>query len=171
LTKLNGKTISDPKMACWWLYWIEHVVGDLHQPLHCVSNYEFNSTGDAGGNKFKIESPDGDRPTNLHSFWDGGIGRAIGEEREKGKDPNVEKVSARWLADRTLAPSSDLVKDLNPMNWIRAGARLADRAVYGNLKPGGRPDMQYMFQQTDLCRKQAVLAGLRLAAVLNKALS
>ncbi len=170
LTKLNGKTISDPKMACWWLYWIEHVVGDLHQPLHCVSNYQFNATGDAGGNRFKITSPDGDKPTNLHSFWDGGIGRAIGEEREKGKDPNVEKVSARWLADRNLVPASDAVKDLNPMSWIRVGARLADRAVYGNLKPGDRPDMQYLFQQTDLCRKQAVLAGLRMAAILNKAL-
>ena len=99
LSKLNGKGLSDAKMACWWVYWIEHVVGDLHQPLHCVSSYEFNPNGDAGGNKFTITSPDGDKPTNLHSFWDGGIGRAIGEEREKGKDPNVEKVSARWTTD------------------------------------------------------------------------
>ncbi len=171
LSKLNGKGLSDAKMACWWVYWIEHVVGDLHQPLHCVSSYEYNPTGDAGGNKFTITSPDGDKPTNLHSFWDGGIGRAIGEEREKGKDPNVEKVSARWLADRTLAPAADLAKDLDPKSWIRTGARMADRVVYGNLKPKDRPDMQYLFQQTTVCKKLAVLAGTRLAAILNRALS
>ena len=171
LSKLNGKGLSDPKMACWWVYWIEHVVGDLHQPLHCVSSYEFNATGDAGGNRFKITSPDGDKPTNLHSFWDGGIGRAIGEEREKGKDPNVEKVSSRWASDSSLTPASDAVKDLDPMNWIKAGARMADRVVYGNLKPTDRPDMQYLFQHTATCRKQAVLAGARLAAILNKALA
>jgi hypothetical protein len=170
LTKANKAGLSDPKLACWWVYWIEHVVGDLHQPLHCVSSYEYNSNGDAGGNKFKITSPDGDRPTNLHSFWDGGIGRAIGEEREKGKAPNVEKVTDRWTTDSTLAPTSDAVKDLDPMSWIKAGARLADRMVYGNLKAGDRPDMQYLFQSSDLCRKQAVLAGTRLAAILNKAL-
>ena len=171
LSKLNGKGLADAKMACWWVYWIEHVVGDLHQPLHCVSSYEYSATGDAGGNKFKLTSPDGDRPTNLHSFWDGGIGRAIGEDREKGKDPNVEKVSARWTADGSLNPPADAVKDLDPMSWIRAGARLADRMVYGSMKSGDKPDMQYMYQQSGTCRKQAVLAGYRLAAILNKALS
>ena len=171
LTKLNKGGLSDSKMACWWVYWINHVTGDLHQPLHCVSSYEYERNGDAGGNKFKITSPDGDRPTNLHSFWDGGIGRAIGEDREKGKNPNVEKVSERWTADSSLLPTPDSVKDLDPMSWIKAGARMADRVVYGNLKIGDRPDMQYLFQQSQTCRKQAVLAGLRLAAILNKALS
>src|SRR5437870_139746 len=27
------------KMQAWWLCWIEHVTGDLHQPLHCASSY------------------------------------------------------------------------------------------------------------------------------------
>ncbi len=170
LTKLNSQGLSDPKMACWWTYWINHVVGDLHQPLHCVSSHENDADGDAGGNKFKITSPDGEKPTNLHSFWDGGIGRAIGEEREKGKNPNVEKVTDRWSTDSALIPAPELVKDLEPMSWIKSGARLADRIVYGNLKAGDRPDMQYLFESSTLCRKQAVLAGFRLAAILNKAL-
>jgi hypothetical protein len=170
LTKMNKDGLSDPKMACWWVYWIEHIVGDLHQPLHCVSSYEYDATGDAGGNKFKLTSPDGEKPTNLHSYWDGGIGRAIGEEREKGKSPNVEEVTKRWSTDPALIPSADAVKDLDSMNWIKAGARLADRAVYGKLKSGDRPDMQYLFESSATCRKQAVLAGFRLAAILNKAL-
>jgi len=170
LTKLNKGGLSDPKMACWWLYWIEHVTGDLHQPLHCVSSHEHEAEGDAGGNKFKVKYFDSEKIGNLHGQWDGGIGRAIGEEREKGKSANIEDVSARWTSDKSLQPSADLTKDLDPMSWIKAGAKLADRYVYGNLKQGDRPDMNYQFVQSDLCRKQAVLAGYRLAAILNKAL-
>lgn len=170
LTKMNGSGLTDPKMACWWVYWIEHIVGDLHQPLHCVSSHENDADGDAGGNKFKITAPDGEKPTNLHSFWDGGIGRAIGEEREKGKDPNVEKVSERWSNDPALIPTAEMVKDLDSMNWIVAGSRMADRLVYGKMKSGDKPNMQYLFESSALCRRQAVLAGFRLAAILNKAL-
>lgn len=171
LSKLNKDGLSDTKMACWWLYWIEHVTGDLHQPLHCVSSFEYNEKGDAGGNRFKIKRLEAETMTNLHSSWDGGIGRAIGEEREKGKSGNIEQVSDRWTSDKPIQPSADQAKDLDPMNWIKAGAKLADRYVYGNLKQGDRPDMNYLFVQSDLCRKQAVLGGYRLAAILNKALS
>lgn len=171
LTKMNKGGLSDPKMACWWVYWIEHITGDLHQPLHCVSSYEYDSVkGDAGGNGFKVKRLESESTTTLHSFWDGGIGRAIGEEREKGKSANVEEVTQRWTMANSLGPMPDQVKDLDSMNWIKAGAKLADRFVYGNLKQGDRPDMQYLFQQSELCRKQAVLAGYRLAAILNKAL-
>ena len=171
LTKVNGAGLSDPKVACWWVYWIEHVVGDLHQPLHCESSFVYDATGDAGGNRFRLASPDGDRPTNLHSLWDGGISRAITEEKEKGKDGSFEKVTERWTSDSGLVPTPEAVKDLDPMSWIKAGAKLADLVVYGKLKPNDKPNMQYLSQQTDLSRKQAVLAGLRLAAILNKALS
>ena len=170
LAKLNKEGLKDPKMACWWLYWIEHVTGDLHQPLHCVSSYEFNPKGDAGGNGFKIQRLGGETTTNLHSFWDGGIGQAIREDREKSKSANIEQVSLRWTSDGSIQPSGSDVKDLDPMDWIKTGAKLADRYVYGNLKQGERPDMNYLFVQADLCRKQAVLGGYRLAAILNKAL-
>jgi hypothetical protein len=171
LTKMNSNGIPDSKMACWWVYWIEHIVGDLHQPLHCVSSHEYEADGDAGGNKFLLKSPDAnERSIKLHGFWDGGIGRAIGEEREKGKDPNIEKVSERWSTDANLIPSADQVKDLDVMHWIKAGASLADKIVYGSMKQGDRPDMNYLAQQSQLCKKQAVLAGFRLAAILNKAL-
>ena len=41
LTTLENGAAPDRKMQCWWLYWVEHITGDLHQPLHCVSSYEF----------------------------------------------------------------------------------------------------------------------------------
>ena len=56
------------------------------------------------------------------------------------------------------------------IKWIKDGAKLAEKFVYGSLKSGDKPDAQYSVQSSDLCRKQAVLAGSRLAAILNKAL-
>ena len=170
LTRLNKDGLNDRKMAAWWVYWIEHIVGDLHQPLHCVSSFENEPTGDAGGNKFKLGAAEGGRQGNLHSYWDGGIGRAIGEDKAKGEDPNVEKVSARWSADLQRAPSKADIADLDPMDWIKTGAKLADKFVYGSLKSGDKPDMAYSVQSSDLCRKQAVLGGFRLAEILNEAL-
>lgn len=169
LAKLNKGGLSDLKTACWWLYWIEHVTGDLHQPLHCVSNYEANAKGDAGGNKVKIEKAEGSGNSNLHSLWDGGIGRAVAEDRKAGLDPNVEKVSERWAMDSKLQPTAAQVNDLMPINWILNGAKLADTVVY-RLSNGSKPDGKYLADETALCRKQAVLAGFRLAAILNKAL-
>jgi hypothetical protein len=57
------------------------------------------------------------------------------------------------------------------MHWILAGAKLADKFVYGTMKSGDTPDTAYTVQSSDLCRKQAVLGGIRLAEILNKALS
>jgi hypothetical protein len=161
---------KDLRMSAWWVYWINHIVGDLHQPLHCVSSHEHDADGDAGGNKFQITAPDADRNVRLHGFWDGGIGLAIKADRESGLNPNVEEVTKRWTSDATLQPSSSEVSDLNVMGWIERGAKLADTNVYHGLKPKDRPNQQYLKDQIKLCKKQAVLAGYRLAEMINRIL-
>jgi hypothetical protein len=170
LTKLERSPSSDLKMECWWLYWIEHVVGDLHQPLHCVSSHEVHAEGDDGGNKFDIKAPDQDRKIRLHGFWDGAIGRAIGREREAGLSPSVEDVTARWMLEANLRPATNLIKNLNVMGWIKDGAAKADKSVYTGITEGQVPSEAYIKAQVELSKKQAVLAGYRLAEVLNRAL-
>ena len=161
---------KDPKMQCWWSYWINHIVGDLHQPLHCVSNHEHHEEGDAGGNKFMIKSPDQDRELRLHGFWDGAIGVAIKADREAGLSPNIEEVTKRWTSDPTLQPSEKEMKNLDVMDWINNGAKLADKFAYDGLQPKDKPSSKYLADQLLLCKKQAVLAGYRLAAIMNKIL-
>jgi hypothetical protein len=161
---------KDPKMQCWWSYWINHIVGDLHQPLHCVSNHEHHEEGDAGGNKFMIKSPDQDRELRLHGFWDGAVGKAIAKDREAGLNANVEAVTERWSADPTLQPTAAQVKNLDIMSWLKTGAALADKFTYDGLKPNDKPNVEYMEAMITLSKKQVVLAGYRMAAILNKAL-
>jgi hypothetical protein len=164
LARLEHAAMPDRKMQCWWLYWIEHVVGDLHQPLHCVSNYAIEPEGDAGGNKFMIQIP-GRSGGRLHGYWDGGIARAVGVDREQGLSPNVEEVSMRWITEN--APSRSAASDLKVMSWIKAGAALADKAVYQGIEPDQAPSAEYEKAQIALCKRQAVLGGYRLAALLN----
>jgi hypothetical protein len=168
LAGLEGAATPDRKTQCWWLAWVEHIVGDLHQPLHCVSNYGALPDGDAGGNLFTIKIPGSDRPGRLHGYWDGGVGRAIAADKDQGLPVKVEEVSERWLKD--FAPSAEDTANLDVMSWIKTGASLADAIVYCGIEKNQAPTKGYDQMNASLCRRQAVLAGARLAAILNDAL-
>jgi hypothetical protein len=172
MTKLEAAPVKDRKMQCWWLYWMEHVVGDLHQPLHCVSSYEFQADGDAGGNKIQVltDPAQPDRRNRLHGYWDGGIARAIGADKQNSLSPNIEDVTKRWSEDPTLKPSDKDAANLNVSAWIATGAKQADAIVYKDLKQDAPLPTGYADTQILLCKHEAVLAGTRLANLLNSLL-
>lgn len=166
LAILSRQTPQDRSTECWWLYWLTHIVGDLHQPLHCVSDHRYEASGDAGGNLFKLGEAYPDNPNkmmNLHSIWDGGIGHAI--EAEAGKPTDVESVSERWLKE--FAPTEEAANNLEVGQWISDGAKLAQSVVYDGISRDGKQSDDYKARRLDVCRRRAVLAGVRLGKVLN----
>jgi hypothetical protein len=168
LARLQAEGAPDRKMQCWWLYWIEHLTGDLHQPLHCASSYEFFPGGDSGGNKFMILDPDQPgQETRLHAYWDAGIDHAKQADKAEGLPKRVDQVSARWGRDRSIAPAAGDARNLDVKSWLKEGAQLADRLVYSGIQRGETPSPEYARTQQDLCRRQAVLGGFRLANILN----
>ena len=61
---------SSDELKSYDLSWLLHLVGDVHQPLHCITRVSAASQeGDDGGNGVKLSSP-----ANLHTFWDGLVG-------------------------------------------------------------------------------------------------
>lgn len=168
IVRLERSGDPDRKSECWWLAWIEHLVGDLHQPLHCCSSFALLPNGDAGGNLFPIKDPVTGRAGRLHAYWDGAIGRAIGAERQQGLSPNVEVVSERWARSCPLTRSE--ARNLSVISWIKHGAALADTVAYKGIEPDSAPSQEYAAKQAALCERQAVLAGFRLAALLNEEL-
>ena len=70
--------------------WIEHLIGDIHQPLHAVSLYSADyPDGDRGGNSIHIRT-DSNPNMNLHAFWDdieGVTGPRL--PRQPGDDPQA----------------------------------------------------------------------------------
>ena len=70
-----------------------HFVGDIHQPLHCVSRYtKKHPNGDRGGNDFKLQHG---QYRNLHLLWDAIV------TLDDGKDKVIIKreysLKMRWL--------------------------------------------------------------------------
>ena len=163
---------SDLRLQCWWLYWIAHLTGDLHQPLHCASSYALLTHGDAGGNLFKLGLPDEFRPERmmvLHAFWDMGIDHAVQASSvlERRGEDKVAAVTKKWTTDPSLTPSTSEVADTDVLHWIASGAALATNIVYKDIQPGDIPSDAYRDSQILVCKQQAVLAGYRLAYYLN----
>ncbi len=170
LGAMNAKN-DNSLLASWWLGWIEHIAGDLHQPLHCVSNYEHNhEEGDAGGNgvKLGVNGRNG-RPLALHAYWDEGIDHAKEAEGLVRGATSIEATTVRWTQESKALPAEVRAKDLNVLDWIKDGAKLADKFVYGpQVKSGYEPTPQYEAAHQELCKRQAILGGFRLAEMLNR---
>jgi len=169
-----GNNHVTPNLQAYDLSWLIHLVGDVHQPLHCIARFTHLHSGadfadgDRGGNEFKIESflvPETNaHVNNLHSFWDDLFGVST--------DPQFISSVATTIG----APiASDNPNDLNTRHWIDESNELARTFAYtlGPDEPGDpKPHISnnYLTHAQDIARKRVALAGLRLAAILNERL-
>jgi hypothetical protein len=140
------------------LPWIEHVEGDLHQPLHCVSRFLLaQPKGDAGGNLVILGEP-----RNLHSLWDNAAG-------SDASDAYVTK----YAAEAVEAHPASKRQEKNPKKWIDEGFAVAKTEVYTfGLETGSREHpvqlpAGYAENAKRVAQARIALAGYRLAAVLN----
>src|SRR5579883_255393 len=140
------------------LVWLLHLVGDIHQPLHCTSRFTpALPAGDAGGNKVKVKPTRATHDTELHSYWDRRLGAS--------NDPDTVAKAAGRLPSVSRASASNRVSA-----WVRASWSLARNTVY--CAPIGDAAGPYpltaAYEQKALttARKQVALAGARLAKVL-----
>ena len=150
----------------FFAYWILHVTGDLHQPLHCVSDYTTLldpktglATGDNGGNGFALGTG---RYKNLHSYWDAGITRATGPAR------STARRAAKAEKANDLYSFGPELNDLEPSHWIAEGANLAKSDVYSGVEAGVDCPEAYGANADKVCLRQAALAGYRLAFLIQK---
>jgi hypothetical protein len=143
------------------LSWLLHLVGDVHQPLHCTARFGATQTkGDAGGNFVKLCSPP--CKDNLHSFWDGLPG---------GSESVVDAIKAAKL----LAPANKtLAAKLTTNVWINESFGLAKKSVYVTpIGLGAGPfTITPAYEKTarKIANRQVALAGTRLGKILNKEL-
>jgi hypothetical protein len=147
---------NNDDLKAYDLSWTLHLVGDLHQPLHCVTRVR-KGQSDNGGNLTRVKAKTRSQP--LHAYWDDLLG--TGE--------NFSKVikSARKL------PAADAMKalDLNVNHWVNEGAQLARTRVYAlPIGKGAGPfklTAGYKKNAKLLAQEQVALAGERLANLLN----
>ncbi len=152
---------TTPRMQAFWIAFSSHIVGDLHQPLHCAASCAEDGKGDAGGNFFKLS---GD-PKNLHALWDNAITAAVSREGWRGGQ--IEK-AAKIIELHPPSQFTNQIDDLNPDNWADEGAELAKSFVYEGIIQNTFESTEYKERRMNLALKQAALSGYRLAKILDK---
>ena len=178
------KELGDPKTAkdrlAIDICWVEHLTGDIHQPLHAVSEFskEFPD-GDRGGNSQIVSNPgdiiQGTPTLNLHTFWDDIEGLSM--------DPAVIRQDAdRVEKEHPAADMKDQIAIQDPAAWAQESLALAKAKVYldGKLPHttrdgfGPPPDeapalpADYEANAKALADERTALAGYRLAAELEE---
>jgi hypothetical protein len=160
LLKDPEQPIQDRREA---LFFIAHIVGDLHQPLHCAER-----NNDKGGNLVKIQGQgDGDRPSNLHSIWDTPmVKNAMGSL-------TVEDFVTRRTGNLTAEKRQEYQKGTIE-DWILEGNKLAREKVYVDkgekIPTDGKPvtlSDAYLKEGGEIIDGQLVKGGVRLAQFLN----
>jgi hypothetical protein len=140
------------------LAWIEHLVGDIHQPLHATTRVTAGMPkGDAGGNDVKtIPSPE------LHAYWDDLLGL--------GNTSNY--ATAVTVAQALPAANSTLAADTNVADWSLESFKLGKSTAYKN-PPVGKGLGPYTLTSAyhtaalKVAQQRIALAGARLANLLN----
>jgi hypothetical protein len=159
------------------LAWIEHLAGDVHQPLHAVSLFSPDfPRGDQGGNQLIVNARH--NVINLHAFWDGILGNyqetdAIAHvaDRIATAHPRSEFPAALNVADfdKWALESFDLAKtvvyDEGKIPYLRRDRQAADRTA-----PVPELSGDYLDRAKAAAETRIALAGYRLAQTLNHTL-
>ena len=137
----------------------EHLVGDLHQPLHNCDNH------DHGGNGFKLNGHQ-----NLHSYWDGGAGLWKNSKRplDSQSQQRIIQMASQLESNYPMSTMTTQATDLNPEDWAHEGWELAKSDVYTGVTQGQAPSPEYTARAQDDMSRGAALGGYRLANLLNQ---
>jgi hypothetical protein len=148
------------------LKFLVHLVADVHQPLH-ASNHD-----DSGGNGFDIQLRTDIRPessargnyangvmkTNLHAVWD----FYVLASARAGPAPYLERLQPRL-------PAVNAARIGTPLSWAEESCGLIDSL---QLYPRRHSlDHAYLKEMRPVAERRIEMAAVRLAALLNAALS
>lgn len=168
-TQLLRSSANDSEKAIA-IAWIEHLIGDIHQPLHVSARVtEYDPKGDRGGNAFFL-TPKGTKRAdqdNLHSFWDGAIDRYM---------PNKDMCEAAYyepIAESImkLHPYSKMKERLDPEKfniWEQESLKIATTEVYKDVKFGEKPSDKYTKKAFEIAQERLALGGYRLGSLFNE---
>jgi len=163
--KVND-TRLDAETRAMFLAWLIHLVGDIHQPLHCASLFNDNypePDGDRGGNLFFVrKAATGNK---LHSVWDGA----------PGSSTNVKSIVAQSAEIQQAHPPTDFNLAYDPEDWSVESFNLAIKKAYKNGKLEGATDEEsapplpagYVDDMNNIVLRQCAEGGYRLGDIMS----
>ena len=174
---LNLSVASDPRASAGEraiaLCWVFHLVGDVHQPLHSVSQVSKRfPEGDRGGSLQFVRDPHHSEPITLHWYWDDSVSRE--------GEPELATGQAAELVRRL--PRAQF-KELQPFQstaeftvWAEESRELASTIAYGpdlrasdSANTAPQLSERYLERSHQVAEQRLTLAGYRLTEVLRRA--
>jgi hypothetical protein len=150
---------------------MEHLIGDLHQPLHATARaYGADDKGDQGGNLFSL-TPKGtpsDKSDNLHRFWDSVIVRNIPNTTDTCDSAYIVPIAQSIMKQ---FPYDKLRSRLVPgkyEDWERESVDIATSEVYKRVKRYEPPSEEYKKKALKIAEERLALAGYRMGDLFNE---
>lgn len=141
---LKSNTSEENRLKA--LKFLVHFVGDVHQPLH--AGYK----DDKGGNSYQIQV--NGKGGNLHSLWDSGLFKSAHEP--------VEVFANRLMKTEKIQTINEL--ETNPVLLAKESCQMIKE---DGFYPSRKVDDAYLKHYTPIAEKRVLLAGHRLAKILN----
>jgi hypothetical protein len=163
-----SNTNASLELRAVYLSYLIHLIGDMHQPLHCCSLFtDAYPNGDRGGNDFYVK-PD-QRGVRLHGIWDGLLGTVANPQTQWKYALTIE-------AEYPRSALPELTAHTTPKEWSLESRALAIQKAYlnGELKGGTNADSApslpegYTKAAKAVAQRQGALAGYRLADEIQR---
>lgn len=155
LTAINAQVAAlrsgtlNKEAAALALKMIIHFTGDLHCPMH------MGHLSDLGGNKVQVRYFNTGK--NLHGVWDRDLVESAHNWTHTEWAVELDRVSRRQF--RELGAGT-------PEDWARQTLAIVSD-IYAATPSGARIQYDYINEWTPVIEQQLLLAGLRLASLLN----
>ena len=146
---------ADKEMKTFYLKYLLHLVGDIHQPMH-TGRYE-----DYGGSKIKLQfqGRKGSKTnTNLHVLWDSNT---------------IDDFKMDYTNIATYLEKTEGRKEVNQLDvyaWTSESHEYA-KDIYSNTKDGDYIGYDYIYQYFPVVKTRLYQAGTRLGNLLNEIFS
>ena len=128
---------------------IIHLVGDMHQPLHCADNHDF---GGGGVTVWWFNDK-----TNLHKVWD---------TRIIGRAQLTDEEFVQGLIDGSTPQDMNAMRDGTMLEWALESHQLAREFAYA-VPANNHLSSDYYQRNWPVVDQQLLRAGMRLARVLD----
>jgi len=142
---------SDKEMKKFYLKYLVHLVGDLHQPMH-TGRYE-----DYGGSKIYLTfkgRKGSDNKTNLHVLWDTNL------------IDDFKMSYTEWSNHLQNKYRKEVVKQSNTLEWTFESHWWA-RDIYKNTPEGSYLSYDYVYKYQPVLEKRLYYAGVRLGNLIQ----
>ena len=181
VTKQLQSPATRPEDRAVALTWLEHIVGDIHQPLHACSMWSSQyPSSDHGGGDAAVRS--NGEVLRLHKVWDQALGftnaydgLAFHANHILGQGQHEKQRLAELAANKSI------------QSWAKESHELAIAMVYLNgrlqsvpyarfekneIKADDVPPLpaSYVINAHDVAERRIALAGFRLAEQIKRAL-